>query len=91
MGLGVRLTGISIPFGGISWEYTAKSKSRSSLWLPPDQKIRVFISSIHGTEKYDTIRAELKTVIEATALANVYLSEEGDTLTLPSGEHYIRA
>lgn len=40
-----------------------------------DEKIRVFISSICGVEKYDKIRKELKKIIEKTGMAKVYLFE----------------
>lgn len=60
--MNVRLTGISTPVGGISWEYTkAEEQERcTSLSISPSSKIKVFISSICGVEKYDKVRADLK-------------------------------
>lgn len=58
--MGIRLTGISTPVGGVSWEYTKAEEHSAPLPLSPGQKIKVFISSICGVEKYDKVRAELK-------------------------------
>ena len=63
--MGARLTGISTPIGGLSWEYT-KEENETSLHISPGQKIKVFISSICGVEKYDKVRIELKSAIEKT-------------------------
>ena len=52
--------------------------------IESDERIRVFISSICGVEKYDSIRAELKKLIEDTGIAKVYLFEgkqQASTLT----------
>ena len=46
--MGIRLTGISTPIGGLEWEYTDKREQLSNLSMQPGQKIRVFISSICG-------------------------------------------
>lgn len=93
--MGVRLTGISTPVGGISWEYTkAKEKEKEKanpLLITPGQKIKVFISSICGVEKYDKVRMELKHAIEATQLADVYTFEGKGASTLPAGSHYTLA
>ena len=43
--MGVRLTGISTPVGGLSWEYTAAKEKLTPLTIFPGQKIKVFISS----------------------------------------------
>lgn len=40
-----------------------------------NEKIKVFISSICGEEKYDKVRAKLKSLIEDTGIAKVYLFE----------------
>ena len=56
--MGVRLTGISTPIGGLSWEYTESAENVDSLMVSPGQKIKVFISSICGVEKYDKVRAD---------------------------------
>lgn len=52
------------------------------------RKIKVFISSICGIEKYDTVRAKLKCAIEDTKLAEVYTFEGKGASTLPAGKHY---
>lgn len=57
--MGVRLTGISTPVGGVSWEYTKGAECSAPLSIFPRQKIKVFISSICGVEKYDKVRDEL--------------------------------
>ena len=70
--MGIRLTGISTPVGGVSWEYTkADNEHAAPLSISPGQKIKVFISSICGVEKYDKVRADLKCAIESTQLADV--------------------
>ena len=86
--MGVRLTGISTPIGGLSWEYTGSAENVDSLMVSPGQKIKVFISSICGVEKYDKVRAELKKAIEDTQLADVYLFEGKGAASLPAGAHY---
>ena len=86
--MGVRLTGISTPVGGLSWEYTKAEEQITPLLISPGQKIKVFISSICGVEKYDKVRAELKNSIEATQLADVYTFESQGASTLPAGAHY---
>lgn len=85
------MTGISTPFGGASWEYTYEDKRNVPSIIAPDRKIKVFISSICGAEKYDKVRAELKSLIEATQLANVYMFEHEGASTLEAGNHYIFA
>ena len=70
--MGIRLTGVSTPVGGLSWEYTKTEKQNAPLMVSPGQKIKVFISSICGVEKYDKVRSELKSAIENTQLADVY-------------------
>ena len=89
--MGVRLTGISTPVGGVSWEYTKAEERSTPLPISPGQKIKVFISSICGVEKYDKVRADLKSAIESTQLANVYTFESKGASTLPAGDHYILA
>lgn len=86
--MGVRLTGISTPVGGVSWEYTKGAECSAPLSIFPRQKIKVFISSICGVEKYDKVRDELKTAIERTQLAYVYTFESKEASTLPAGNHY---
>ena len=89
--MSVRLTGISTPIGGLSWEYTGSEENADSLMVSPGQKIKVFISSICGVEKYDKVRAELKGAIERTQLADVYTFEGAGASTLPAGTHYTLA
>ena len=89
--MGIRLTGISTPIGGVSWEFTKKEEENTALLISPGQKIKVFISSICGVEKYDKVRAELKSSIEATQLADVYTFESKGASTLSAGDHYILA
>lgn len=59
-----------------------------SIPLIPDQKIKVFISSICGNEKYDKVRLNLKKAIESTNLADVYTFEGKGASTLSAGNHY---
>ena len=73
--MGIRLTGISTPIGGLSWEYTTADEKLTPLMISSGQKIKVFISSICGVEKYDKVRTDLKSAIEATQLAEVYTFE----------------
>lgn len=86
--MGVRLTGISTPVGGLSWEYTTAEEKLTPPMISPRQKIKVFISSICGVEKYDKVRTELKNAIEATQLAEVYTFENKGASTLSAGNHY---
>lgn len=55
----------------------------------PDQKIKVFISSKCGEKKYDRVRLELKDMIEATQLAEVYLFENKEASTSTAEDHYV--
>ncbi|NLX03150.1 MAG: hypothetical protein GXY40_11575 [Syntrophomonadaceae bacterium] len=57
--------------------------------IETDEKIRVFISSICGNEKYDTIRRELKRLIEDTRIAKVYLFEKRPASTLTAEQDYL--
>ncbi len=82
------MTGISTPVGGLSWEYTEKKALELHKELVPREKIKVFISSIWGNTKYDTVRSELKTAIEETNLAQVYLFETENASTLSAEAHY---
>ena len=70
-----RLTGVSTPFFGLSWEDKEKNlKSDSKDNIQIDYKIRVFISSICGDRgRYDSLRKSLKDTIESTGIAQVYL------------------
>lgn len=86
--MNVRLTGISTPIGGVSWEYVNDPKKASASSFQDYEKIKVFISSKCGEEKYDAIRAELKMAIEQTQLAKVYLFEDAGASTKSAGDHY---
>lgn len=86
--MGIKLTGFSTPVGGLSWEYTERKTSELHKELVPGEKIKVFISSIYGNSKYDTVRLELKTAIEETNLAQVYLFETENASTLSVEAHY---
>lgn len=86
--MGIRITSINTPVGGVSWEYTRAEERPTPLPISPGQKIKVFISSICGVEKYDKVRAELKKAIEDTQLADVYLFEGKGAASLPAGTHY---
>ena len=86
--MSIRLTGISTPVGGISWEYLEAKDQLAPLSIAPGQKIKVFISSICGVEKYDKVREELKKSIEGTKLAEVYAFEKKGASSLPAGAHY---
>lgn len=89
--MGVRITGISTPVGGLSWEYTKAEEGTLPLLMSSGQKIKVFISSICGVEKYDKVRIELKNAIESTQLADVYTFEGKGASTLPASVHYTLA
>lgn len=89
--MGAGLTDMRTPFSGAAQGYTRKRRSVNTFQIVPHQKIRVFISSICGLPKYDSIREELRAAIEATSLASVYVFEGEGASTLPAGEHYIRA
>ena len=86
--MGVELTGINTPVGGVSWEYTKVEEHSTSLPISPGQKIKVFISSICCVEKYDKVRADLKSAIEGTQLADAYTFESKGASTLSAGSHY---
>lgn len=58
--MGIRLTGISTPVGGLSWEYEKSEEKSVPLPISPGQKIKVFISTICSVDKYEKVRAELK-------------------------------
>ena len=72
-------------------ENTKLAQQNGLLKLYPNQKIKVFISSICGVEKYDKVRAELKKYLEATQLVRVYTFEDEGASTLLAGDHYILA
>ena len=90
--MGIRITGISTPIGGVDWEYTEKNERASALTVLPARKIQVFISSICGdTGKYDKVRANLKKAIEDTGLADVYTFEGKGSSVMTAREHYTLA
>lgn len=90
--MGIRITGISTPVGGVSWEYTEKTGEKELIPTISGQKIKVFISSKCGDNgKYDDVRARLKEAIENTNLADVYSFEDEGASTLSAISHYIWA
>lgn len=93
--MGIRLTGISTPFGGANWEYKDdKSEINTdsvSPMIKPRLKLKVFISSNCDTKKYKDIRKELQNRIEKTQLADVYVFEREEGSTLSAEEDYILA
>ena len=54
-----------------------------------DEKIRVFISSRCGEERYDNVRTKLKSLIENTGFAKVYLFESRRASTLSAQQDYL--
>ena len=58
--------------------------------IVPKEKIKVFISSRCGIEKYDLVRHGLKSLIESTQLAVVYLFEAEGASTLSARQHYAK-
>ena len=62
--MSIRLTGISTPFGGATWEYknekTGNPKDSLSPVIKPHTKLKVFISSNYG-EKYESFLARSMT------------------------------
>ena len=56
--------------------------------LKPNQKIKVFISSKCGDEKYDYVRSEIKYLIEKTNLAEVYIFEKESASSMSAESHY---
>lgn len=56
---------------------------REESLILPGKKIRVFISSICGVERYDKVRLKLKNAIEATQLAEfIFLKVQAHLLCL---------
>jgi len=55
----------------------------------PNEKIKVFISSKVGEQKYDLIRTGLRALIESTGLANTYVFEVEEASSIPAGRHYL--
>ena len=89
--MGIRLNGISTPFGGVQWEYTDEGQQYDfEKSILPSCKLSIFISSMCGDNgKYDKVRNTLKKKIEETQLAEVYLFEDEPASTLPAEKHYI--
>lgn len=81
-------SGTSTPFFEDNWKNKEKGKTEKLQFIKPDQKVKVFISSICGIEKYDKVREELKRLIESTELADVYTFESKEASTLSAGNHY---
>lgn len=90
--MGIRITEVSTPIGGIAWEYTDKHELSAIPSLNAGQKISVFVSSQCGDKgKYDHVRTELKKAIEATGIADVYLFEDEGAASISAGAHYTYA
>lgn len=90
--MGIRVTEISTPFGGVAWEYTDKKEMPAIPPLAAGRKINVFVSSKCGDKgKYDHVRAELKKAIETTGIADVYLFEDEGAASMSAGAHYVYA
>ena len=70
-------------------ELDVRKISNSITQLHLERKIKVFISSICGQKKYDTLRKEIKELIEQTQLADVYLFEDTEAASISAGNHYI--
>lgn len=91
--MGIRVTGVSTPFGGLEWEFTDASNARrqhqKGCSVYPQTKVKVFISSICGVKKYDIVRNKLKKKIEETQLAQVYFSEEPGSSTISAEDYCI--
>lgn len=83
-----RSTRISTTNGGTIQENYNESSRQFYTDLVPGQKIKVFISSRCGIEKYDKVRADLKDCIENTRLATVYTFEGEGAATYSAGSHY---
>lgn len=83
-----RSTRISTTNGGTIQENHDESSRQLYTDLVPGQKIKVFISSRCGIEKYDKVRAALKDCIENTRLATVYTFEGEGAATYSAGSHY---
>ena len=56
--------------------------------IAPTEKLKVFISSKCGLERYDSIRSKLQEYIESTGLATVYLFEDKEASSVPAVIHY---
>lgn len=87
----VRLTGVSTPFVGATWEYikNEEEETNEEYQIVPRNKIKVFISSKCGDHGiYDKTRTKLKSTIEATNLAVVYMFEFESPSSLTAEQHY---
>ncbi|MDP2813788.1 MAG: hypothetical protein Q8N92_04990 [Erysipelotrichaceae bacterium] len=54
-----------------------------------DEKIKVFISSKCGEEKYDKVRKDLRSLMEDTGIVKAYLFEERIASTLTAEQNYL--
>lgn len=54
-----------------------------------EEKIKVFISSKCGIEKYDLLRIALKQLLEDTGLIQTYIFEESSAVSLPTQDEYL--
>ena len=85
-----RINGLNTPLGGITWEYKDKEEEKDAITpsIFPSQKVKVFISSICGVEKYDNVRAELKGMLERTQFFDVYTFESKGASSISACNHY---
>lgn len=77
-----------IDFSNLDKEEVLMSNEKEKNVITPSRKLKVFISSICGNDKYDSVRAALKKEIESTQLADVYVFEKERASTLSAGSHY---
>ncbi|MBX4151803.1 DUF4062 domain-containing protein [Paenibacillus lautus] len=54
-----------------------------------EEKIKVFISSKCGFERYDLIRVALKQLLEDTGMIQTYIFEESSAASLPTQDEYL--
>jgi len=54
-----------------------------------NEKIKIFISSKIGEQKYEIVRAGLRELIESTGLAEPYVFEDKEASSISAGRHYI--
>lgn len=78
--MGIRLTGLTTPYGGLSWEFVSKVN------FGANRKITVFLIINSGNKKAKSAAKKLKKGIEQTKLAEVDIIGDPDGLTVPTVE-----